>query len=293
MTDLLPVPGALADERPGTQVPAAGETRPHGRRPARERLLAAAVELLEEHDEASVSTRAITDRAGVTAPTLYHHFGDRDSLLEAAASAHFEAVVAREESRSARTPVRGLEAAWDALLSYGVAYPQFFELLFGATRTGRTGLDLAERLVGRHFADLAACGGLAVAPEAAARSFLAANIGAALMLLADPGEGEDLAVSRASRDGILRSLLTSGGWQVDDGPAPYVSAAIALNATLQAANPQQLSEPEFALFLQWLDRLSTPAVPGHEDPAQLAATPEAQGPEAPSPHHDPAPRRGL
>lgn len=256
MTDLLPAPGTLADERPHQTGASASERPAVWRAPARERLLAAAVELLEQQDEASVSTRAITDRAGVTAPTLYHHFGDRDSLLEAAAAHHFEAELGSGHS-APEDPVEALEQAWDALVQYGRSHPHCFDLLFGATRTRQAGVAMAERRCQPHLTELARRGRLSETVEAATASFLAANIGAALMLIADPGEGEDLSLSRSSRNGILRSLVTDAVPSLE-GSDSYVTAAIALNATLQAANPQQLSEPEFALFLQWLDRLSTP-----------------------------------
>ena len=49
---------------------------------ARDRLLLAAAELLDAADGSEVSTRAICDRAGVQAPTLYHHFGSKQGLLD-------------------------------------------------------------------------------------------------------------------------------------------------------------------------------------------------------------------
>ena len=49
----------------------------------RTRILETAAGLLAQSTEVDVSTRAICDAAGVTAPTLYHHFGDKDGLLAA------------------------------------------------------------------------------------------------------------------------------------------------------------------------------------------------------------------
>src|SRR6266487_3400488 len=47
----------------------------------RTRILEAAAGLLAESTDAS--TRAVCDAAGVTAPTLYHYFGDKEGLLTA------------------------------------------------------------------------------------------------------------------------------------------------------------------------------------------------------------------
>ncbi|OMF42955.1 TetR family transcriptional regulator, partial [Paenibacillus rhizosphaerae] len=49
-----------------------------------DKILAAALKVLEEEGGAQFSTRAVTAIAQVTAPTLYHHFGSADGLLSAA-----------------------------------------------------------------------------------------------------------------------------------------------------------------------------------------------------------------
>ncbi|MFC4858617.1 TetR/AcrR family transcriptional regulator [Actinophytocola glycyrrhizae] len=55
--------------------------------PTRDRLLTAATELLTASPE--VSTRAICERAGVQAPTLYHYFGNKQGLLAAVVEDRF------------------------------------------------------------------------------------------------------------------------------------------------------------------------------------------------------------
>src|SRR5580693_8394546 len=49
----------------------------------RTRILETTAGLLAQSADVDVSTRAICDAAGVTAPTLYHHFGDKNGLLTA------------------------------------------------------------------------------------------------------------------------------------------------------------------------------------------------------------------
>src|ERR1700704_2789132 len=56
------------------------------------RILEVAADLLAHSAEPDLSTRAVCDAAGVTPPTLYHHFGDKDGLLAAVVDfgwAHF------------------------------------------------------------------------------------------------------------------------------------------------------------------------------------------------------------
>jgi AcrR family transcriptional regulator len=64
----------------------------------RERLLAAAQELIEEGGYAAASVVAIADRAGVAAGTLYRHFASKEELFVEV----FRAVCSREE-RAMRT----------------------------------------------------------------------------------------------------------------------------------------------------------------------------------------------
>lgn len=50
----------------------------------RDRLLAGAISLMEEGGEAAVRVESVASLAGVTRPSLYHFFGDRDGLIIAA-----------------------------------------------------------------------------------------------------------------------------------------------------------------------------------------------------------------
>jgi AcrR family transcriptional regulator len=50
----------------------------------REHVLSTAAQLFAERGFANVSIRDICDEAGVTAPTIYHYFGSKDRLFQAA-----------------------------------------------------------------------------------------------------------------------------------------------------------------------------------------------------------------
>ena len=70
-------------------------------------MLHAAAELLDEAQGGEVSTRAICDRAGVQAPTLYHHFGSKQGLLDAVLTHGFaEFLAARDASGEDDDPER-------------------------------------------------------------------------------------------------------------------------------------------------------------------------------------------
>lgn len=55
----------------------------------RELLLEAAIEVIESEGEQAVKVRDIATRAGVTEPSLYHFFGDRNGLIEQAQAERF------------------------------------------------------------------------------------------------------------------------------------------------------------------------------------------------------------
>src|SRR5574338_102872 len=56
---------------------------------AREAVLAAAEALLLEGGVEAVSIRRVTARCGYTAPTIYHHFGDKTGLVDAVLERRF------------------------------------------------------------------------------------------------------------------------------------------------------------------------------------------------------------
>ena len=256
--------------------------------PARERLILAATELLAASDGKPVSTRQITDVAGVTAPTLYHHFKDKDGLMDAVVARGFEDFVRREASleRSPRA-ITDVKRLWDVHVQFGLSHTQLYSLMFGNSSPKKRPMIVseAERLLERELERIALDRQLAVPPLQAARAILAANIGVTLMLIADSAESHSAdsgtsqgrILSHQTRDAVLRSVVTEpsvlDGDSADDpdddgasasasGPPSYVAAAIALNATLQSSHPDQLSGTEMKLFLEWLHRLSSASPPG-------------------------------
>ena len=58
----------------------------------REHVLSTAAQLFAERGFANVSIRDICDEAGVTAPTIYHYFGNKDRLFQAAIECTEEAI---------------------------------------------------------------------------------------------------------------------------------------------------------------------------------------------------------
>src|SRR6185369_275676 len=101
----------------------------------REAILAAAERIVSRGGEDALSIRELCARVGVTAPTVYHHFGDKDGLLAEVVDACFaefdQALVAGPIPTD---PVAGLAWSFDRYVAYGVAHPAHYRLLLARRR---------------------------------------------------------------------------------------------------------------------------------------------------------------
>ena len=108
-------------------------TRPRGR-PGREvatvsrdGMLTGALDLLGTLGAGGFTMRALAARLGVTAMTLYHHFGDRDGLISAMADQAYRGVSDPGEG----TPRRRIEGILQAYYARVVNHPDLTLLIFG------------------------------------------------------------------------------------------------------------------------------------------------------------------
>jgi AcrR family transcriptional regulator len=234
-----------------------------GQPPAKMRLLQAAAELLAKSAGAPVSTRQITTLAGVSAPTLYHHFGDKEGLFDAVVSAGFEEYVAGERDFApSGQPLEDIRRMWDNHVQFGLNQPELYLVMFGNIRPESRPAIVAdaEALMEEMLNKAAAAGQLSVQPREAARSILAANVGVTLMLIAEAVADRNLDLSTMTRDAMIFAVASDQAEQRGaeaSGKSSVVVAAIALNAALQASHSDQLSSSELKLFLEWLHRIST------------------------------------
>jgi AcrR family transcriptional regulator len=87
----------------------------------RAEIVQAAKALLAGSDDASgVSIRAVADAVGVTSPSIYLHFADKEALLDAVVTDVFGELDAAMVSAAA-----GLELPLDRLCAFGMAYVRF------------------------------------------------------------------------------------------------------------------------------------------------------------------------
>ena len=116
-------------------------TRPRSRRgegeTLRDDLLDATERLMIETGRAdAVSIRAIADAVGVTPPSIYLHFPDKESLILAVCERHFEVFDSVIEDAGGKTadPVESLRRRGRAYVRFGLENPEPYRILF-MTRT--------------------------------------------------------------------------------------------------------------------------------------------------------------
>jgi AcrR family transcriptional regulator len=199
----------------------------------------------------------------VTAPTLYHHFGDKEGLFDAVVAAGFEEYVAGERDFApSGQPLEDIRRMWDNHVQFGLNQPELYLVMFGNIRPESRPAIVAdaEALMEEMLNKAAVAGQLNVQPREAASSFLAANVGVTLMLIAEPASERNLELSTMTRDAMIFAVSAepANGTAApgDTGKSSVVVAAIALNAALQASHSDQLSSSELKLFLEWLHRIS-------------------------------------
>ncbi len=103
----------------------------------RDEILAAAEHLLiETGDEAAVSIRAIADAVGVTPPSIYLHFADKDELVFAVCQLEFAELGRRmeEAGRGVEDPVQALKNLGRAYIAFGTEHPAQYRILLMGKR---------------------------------------------------------------------------------------------------------------------------------------------------------------
>lgn len=101
----------------------------------RAEIVRGGAELLDETgQEQSVTLRAVARRVGITAPSIYGHFPDRESILLAVVQQAFAELTEQLQAAQAAAgsdPETRLRAVSDAYLHYARLRPQRYRVMFG------------------------------------------------------------------------------------------------------------------------------------------------------------------
>ncbi|MBY6682912.1 TetR/AcrR family transcriptional regulator [Rhodococcus sp. BP-316] len=104
----------------------------------RERLVDAAVAVLAEEGPAEMKVRRISDKAGSSTITVYHHFGNVGGLLDAVVARGYATLTGTLEDAAASNEDPGVQLFAMALGTRGFAQrnPHLYDLMFGLSPRG-------------------------------------------------------------------------------------------------------------------------------------------------------------
>jgi AcrR family transcriptional regulator len=173
----------------------------------RRAILDAAERLLAQGGEEGLSIREVCALAGVTPPTIYHHFGDKAALLARVVDdcfADFDRAFAGRAAPS--DPLEALRWVFDRYLEYGLAHPTHYRLMFERrqARPSPSGLASYDGLR-RRVAAIATAGRLVAPVEDAAAAFWSIAHGVTSLLIQGVLETGAPAIALA-RDAMIAQL---------------------------------------------------------------------------------------
>ena len=104
--------------------------RQQNRAETRRAILDATEALLLEDGFEAFSMRRLAERCGYTPPTIYHHFGDKQRLIDELLEERFQGLVRLlDRVKTTGEPVADLRAFSFAFAEFGLSNPTFYALL--------------------------------------------------------------------------------------------------------------------------------------------------------------------
>lgn len=222
----------------------------------RERILQAALTLLETRGVEAVSTRAVSAAADAQPPTIYRHFGDMQGLLDAVASAGFTSYLQAKAARTRMSdPVEDLREGWNLHVDFGLTHPHLYTLMYSTPRFGAhspAALETAA-ILRSLMQRVAEAGRLVVSVDRAAAMIYAAGVGVTLTLLS--ARVRDNRLSELMCEAVLNAVLTPEPGTASGSVRQQAATHAVSLAALLPDLPAPFSEAEQTLLVEWLQRL--------------------------------------
>jgi AcrR family transcriptional regulator len=165
--------------------------------------------LLETEGSAGLTARAVCERVGVKAPTLYHHFGDLAGLHDTAVSAAFERFIEHKRRQQPMDdPGDDLLAGWDNYVEFARVHPRLYAAIAATHAAGRP-IEAAREgraMLDRKLELLQSAGRLVGSARAAAEiAWSSAHAAAMLVISLYPDRPTDAAIAglRASVERLI------------------------------------------------------------------------------------------
>ena len=120
----------------GSRSTRARNPRGSGARLRGEIVAAAATLIARTGSDQAVTLRSVAREVGISAPSIYGHFSDRDAIVEAVVSESLEQLhlVVADAVSAHPDPVEGLYAGCSAYVEFGISEPARYRVLFGWSR---------------------------------------------------------------------------------------------------------------------------------------------------------------
>ncbi|MFF3178065.1 TetR/AcrR family transcriptional regulator [Streptomyces sp. NPDC057900] len=232
-------------------------------------IIDAAADLLAASAGGEFSTREVCDAAGVAAPTLYHHFGDKDGLLREVAADRFSRYLTGKQAlETTGDPVEDFLRGWDMHVEFGVANPALYTIMYGRPIDGRTvPADHAHAVLVTMMRDLERAGRLRMPTETAADMVASAAVGVTLHLIRTRATADD-SLSAIVRDAVTAAVISPPTVPGAPSVTPQlVRAAAQLEAEMPHGPVGTLRASETTLLREWLAQLSLPSHAAGGDPS--------------------------
>lgn len=177
-------------------------------------LLKAAMRLLSTLGREGATSRAICAEVGVSAPTMYHHYGDLAGLHKAAIDETY-LQVAEAYKRSAREkgPIQGLRDGWATFNHFAREQPRICRLVIQQILEGEPPSSIASTLsaVAEDLAIVHAEGALSVSPDFAVQLLWMATLGSVCFTASEGSDQQPYpALQEAMIEVVLNSLFKTG-----------------------------------------------------------------------------------
>jgi AcrR family transcriptional regulator len=231
------------------------------------RILEAAAELIADSPDAEISTREVCDAAGVSAPSIYHYFGDKEGLLAAAVDFAVARYLDSKREAAAIVPddvADDLRAGWDTHIQFARENPGMYRLLWtpAVSRESRAAAEGHETL--RTVLERGASRGeLRMSVETATRVVMAAVTGAALSMISQPELFGDGSFAETLREAVIAAVVVSGSntpaskrRKRTNSSEPTLASSAATLQSMLGNQPTPLTKAERGLMQQWLTKLA-------------------------------------
>lgn len=174
------------------------------------KILNAAAALLEAQGPDGLTTRAVCEKAGVKAPTLYHHFGDKGGLERALIQRGLAEFMQREGTPPVSAdPLEQLRFGWDIALEFALKRPALYALIVQHARVEPALLADAYALMQARVQRLVDMGRFRGPVDTAARVVWAASQGAQSLVQQGASRKDVEAVSDLLFDAVVGKLSRS------------------------------------------------------------------------------------